>query len=211
MTSFEGNKASFICVAPGIIYWKINGTFREKLPPSIKRDVSLHDVACNSVLHITARPQYNGTVVQCLAERDIGGSFISATSKRAYLHIQGTLGAVNMLQVENGLNSITVSWSAPFSLDVSGVDPDILYTVLISNVTEEDHPTAVPCTDCHNLTQTLYIFSPELPSPCHKYSFTVITQNEAGLGQSSKNLKGYIVQSIHSYKSYIFIISFHLM
>ena len=81
-----------------------------------------------------------------------------------------------------------MSWTAPFSLDVTGVDPDIWYSVLIYNVTDEENPTAIPCTDCHSLTQTHYIFSPHYPSPCHKYTFTVIPYNGAGQGEISQNL-----------------------
>ena len=103
----------------------------------------------------------------------------------------GILAAPNNITVQNGIRSITISWSAPFSLDVSEVDPDIWYTVLISNVTDEDNPTAVPCTDCHNLTQTHYIFSPDFPSPCHNYTFTVIPQNRVGNGTWSESIMGH--------------------
>ena len=71
--------------------------------------------------------------------------------------LSGALAEVSDVIINNSCDSITISWSAPFSLDVSGVDPDIWYSVLISNVTDEDHPTAVPCTDCHKLTQTHYM------------------------------------------------------
>ena len=110
-----------------------------------------------------------------------------------YLYI-GRLKSVIILNVENNVDSITISWSAPFSLDVSGVDPDIWYTVLISNVTDEDHPTTVPCTDCHNLTQTHYTFNPNLPNPCHNYTFTVIPQNGVGNGTWSESIMGYNVE-----------------
>ena len=95
------------------------------------------------------------------------------------------------MSVENGRDSILLSWSPPFSLDVTGVDPDIWYTVLISNVTDEDNPTAIPCTDCHNLTQPHYAFTTANPSPCHKYSFTVIPQNGVGEGEESLNISRY--------------------
>ena len=71
-----------------------------------------------------------------------------------------------------------LSRSPPFSLDVTGVDPDIWYSVLISNVTDEDNPTVVSCTDCHNLIQPHYTFTPANSSPCHKYSFTVTHRME---------------------------------
>ena len=88
-----------------------------------------------------------------------------------------------------------MSWSAPFSLDVTNVDPDIWYSVLIYNVTDEENPTAVPCTGCHNLTQTNYTFRPDYSSPCHKYiyTFTIIPYNGAGEGERSQSVNGYSI------------------
>ena len=82
----------------------------------------------------------------------------------------------------------TFSWTAPFSLDVTGVDPDIWYSVLIYNVTDENNPTAIPCTDCINITETHYTFTPDYLSPCHVYNFSVIPVNGAGQGESSPNV-----------------------
>ena len=97
------------------------------------------------------------------------------------------------LEIVSNTSSITVSWSAPFSLDVTGVDPDIWYSLLIYNVTNEDNPRIIPCTDCTNLTVTHYTFSPDRPSPCHKYAFTVIPYNGIGHGTQS-DIVGYINQ-----------------
>ena len=95
----------------------------------------------------------------------------------------GLLASVRDLTYSDSLTIIIISWSAPFSLDVTGVDPDIWYSVLIYNVT--DNPTAIPCTDCMDITETHYTFTPDYPSPCHKYIFTVIPLNGAGQGHSS--------------------------
>ena len=106
------------------------------------------------------------------------------------VHISvGPLSSVDLKIVHNNATSLTVSWSAPFSLDVTGVDPDIWYSVLIYmyNGTDEENPTAIPCTDCTNLTVTHYTFSPDNPIPCHTYTFTVIPYNGAGQGESSHN------------------------
>ena len=111
-----------------------------------------------------------------------------------FLHLTGLLAPVGNVSVESGRDSILLSWSPPFSLDVTGVDPDIWYTVLISNVTDENNPTAVPCTD-HNLTQPHYNFTTANPNPCHKYSFTVIPQNGAGEGSRSEPVEGAFEES----------------
>ena len=101
--------------------------------------------------------------------------------------VSGLLASVERLTASiNNISFIIISWSAPFSLDVTAVDPDIWYSVLIYNVT--DNPTAIPCTDCTDITETHYTFTPDYPSPCHKYIFTVIPLNGAGQGHSSGNV-----------------------
>ena len=102
-------------------------------------------------------------------------------------HLSGVLDQVSDVSINNSCDSITISWSAPFSLDVSGMDPDIWYTLLISNVTDEDHPTAVLCTDCHNLTQTHYTFN--FTNDTFNFDFTIIAKNGAG------DSPGYVVNN----------------
>ena len=100
----------------------------------------------------------------------------------------GLLSAVVGLKASKNASSVTISWTAPFSLDVTGVDPDIWYSVLIYNVTNENNPTAIPCTDCINITETHYIFTPDYLSPCHVYNFSVIPVNGAGQGVDSYHI-----------------------
>ena len=110
-----------------------------------------------------------------------------------FLHsFLGPLPEVSHVQLNSNTSSITISWTAPFSLDIIGVDPDIWYSVLIYNVTDENNPTAILCTDCSNITETHYTFTPDYLSPCHVYNFSVIPVNGAGQGESSPNVTGYI-------------------
>ena len=100
----------------------------------------------------------------------------------------GPLSKVVHLRVISNASSVTVSWTALFSLDMTDVDPDILYSVLIYKVTNENNSTAILCTDCINITETHYTFTPDYLSPCHVYLITVIPFNGAGQGESSRNV-----------------------
>ena len=80
---------------------------------------------------------------------------------------------------------MTTSWTAPFSLDVTDVDPDIWYSVLVYNVTDENNPTDILYTDCINITETHYTFTPDYLSHCHVYNISVVPLNGAGQGESS--------------------------
>ena len=102
-------------------------------------------------------------------------------------HLSGVVDQVSDVSINNSCDFITISWSAPFYLDVSGVDPDIWYTLLISNVTDEDYPTAVPCTDCHNLTQTHYTFN--FTNDIFNFDLTIIAKNRVG------DSPGYVVNN----------------
>ena len=101
-----------------------------------------------------------------------------------YSTFSGPLSAVGDLRASSNASSVTISWTAPFSLNVTGVDPDIWYSVLIYNVTDENNPTAIPCTDCTDITETHYTFTPDYRSPCHVYNFSVTPANGAGQGAS---------------------------
>ena len=101
------------------------------------------------------------------------------------LIILGLLSAVGDLRANITTTSVTISWSPPFSLNVTGVDPDIWYSVFIYNVTDENNPTAILCTNCTNITETHYTFTPDYLSPCHVYNFSVVPLNGAGQGESS--------------------------
>jgi hypothetical protein len=75
---------------------------------------------------------------------------------------------------------------------VTGVDPDIWYSVLIYNVTDENNPTDISSV---NVTNASYTFTPDSATPCQKFLFSVIPFNGAGQGESSPNITGYVINS----------------
>ena len=91
---------------------------------------------------------------------------------------------------------IRLTWTPPFSLDITGVDPDIWYRVEVYNVTSG----RVALT---NLT----VYKPEFnftvpdPSPCDQFEFRVTPVNVVGNGTSSDLVGGYFLSSKFSYWS----------
>ena len=103
--------------------------------------------------------------------------------------LTGLLAAVGGLTAVFGSNAlfINISWTAPFTLDVTDVDPDIWYSVLIYIVTDET-AVSVPYANCINITETFCVFTPDHLCPCYNYTFTVIPYNGVGQGERSKNI-----------------------
>ena len=119
-------------------------------------------------------------------------SILAKTISDEFDLLVGTLDSVVNLTIESDSNSVRLHWEAPWSLNVTGVEPDIWYTVLIHNVTNEgENPPLISCDDCHNLTESHYTFTPHNPSPCHKYNFTVLPQNGAGDGENQGAISGF--------------------
>ena len=205
--------AVFTCETRGdVTGWRINRTPVENLPHEVEEDFDESDSNRNDGtavvnLSILAKPEYNGSKVQCVVVMIITNSYNAVESNNATLTIQGKTATANYSLIINraikllGLLStppnlvisynrisVTISWSAPFSLDVTGVDPDIWYFVFIYNVTDKNNPTAILCTDCISITETHYTFTPDYLGPCHVYNFSVIPVNGAGQGESSPNI-----------------------
>ena len=216
ITVFLNKSAVFECetsVHGGLSGWKVNGTVYNSLPAEIRSDLVTGDEGeserGNRIITLTvpAKIEYNETSVQCVTAESGGdldesetvrmtvqGHLRSLCVKVAIITViivtysAGLLAPVADLTATSNATSTTISWSPPFTLDVTGVNPDIWYSVLIHKFT-----TATPCTDCINITETHYTFTPAYPSPCHEYThryiFTVIPLNGAGQGRSRGILK----------------------
>ena len=87
--------------------------------------------------------------------------------------------------------SISVSWEAPFSLDLTTAEPDIQYCVDVYNVTEGEDLVESRC----DITETFYIFTPDNPSPDNLFNFTVTPRSNVpgGLnGTTSEPVQGFV-------------------
>lgn len=98
------------------------------------------------------------------------------------------------VRADSNSSSVRISWTAPFSLDVTN-GPDITYSLLIYDVTDENNPQSIFCGDC-TTTNTYYEYTPAMHGdPCRVYNFTVIPINGAGYGESSHNVTGRVFNS----------------
>ena len=104
--------------------------------------------------------------------------------------VAGSLDTVRDLRVQSDTNFISLSWSPPFSLNVTDTEPDVWYTVLVYNVTDKDNPLAVPWPSCQDIADTNCTFTAEDHSPLHEFSFAVVPKNGVGNGKISRNVTG---------------------
>ena len=91
-----------------------------------------------------------------------------------------------MMTVQDSIISLT--WTAPFTLDIRGVDPDITYCVGVVNSTS----SSTLHSQC-GITETEYEYPIPPDSACHDHMVTVTPVNPAGNGTSSSstyNLRG---------------------
>ena len=75
-------------------------------------------------------------------------------------------------------STISLTWTAPFTLDIAGVDPDITYCVGVVNSSSTLH------SQC-GITETEYEYPIPPDSACHDHMVTVTPVNPAGNGTSS--------------------------
>ena len=76
----------------------------------------------------------------------------------------------------NGSN-VTLSWTAPFSLDITNNDPAIGYCVDVYRSGSLVH------SEC-GITETEFNYTLPPDGSCHNYTFTVTPVNAAGNGTS---------------------------
>ena len=91
--------------------------------------------------------------------------------------LAGLLAAVGSPSVDLVGTNISLTWTAPFTLDISNVDPDITYCVDVVNSTS----SSIVLSECR-ITVTGFNFSIPLGRVCDNYTFTVTPVNVVGNG-----------------------------
>ena len=91
--------------------------------------------------------------------------------------LAGLLSAVGSPSVDLVGTDISLTWTAPFTLDISNVDPDITYCVDVVNSAS----SSIVLSEC-GITVTRFNFSIPIGRVCDNYTFTVTPVNGAGNG-----------------------------
>ena len=82
------------------------------------------------------------------------------------------------LTVHSQWSSILLTWSPPFSLDITGVDLDLWYCVEVYNISRGSTPLT---TNCSVYEPQLFFIAPN-HSPCDLFEFRVVAVNAVGYG-----------------------------
>ena len=75
-----GQTATFRCqhISAHVLYWRVNGlSIGNTPPPGISRSTSVEENGIVHVLTISGIPEYNGTIVKCVAAYINGSSEVS--------------------------------------------------------------------------------------------------------------------------------------
>ena len=83
-------------------------------------------------------------------------------------------------------NVSTLTWEAPFSLDLTGVDPDIIYCVEVYNIT---CGRSLLISEC-DVVETNYTSDALLPGYIYEYTVTSRSNVEGASNGTSTNVTG---------------------
>ena len=93
------------------------------------------------------------------------------------IHLLGTLSAVSSLSISSQNSLVNLTWTAPFTLDIDNIDPDITYCVDVINYTS----SMMLHSECDILT-TEYSYPIPPTIWCGRLGISVTPMNGAGLG-----------------------------
>ena len=96
-------------------------------------------------------------------------------------HCVGQLSAVGSLNITASDSTLSLTWEPPFTLDITGVDPDI--TCYCVDVVDSTYSVTLH-SQC-NITMTEFSYPLPQDAVCHSYVLTVSPVNVVGRGVSS--------------------------
>ena len=90
-------------------------------------------------------------------------------------------------------DSIIITWEPPFSLNLTDVEPDVVYCVDMYNVTAHQSSDHIILSDC-NVVEPQYTFTSSQPDPTDLFEFIITPRSNtegATNGTQSESLKAY--------------------
>ena len=112
-----------------------------------------------------------------------------------HICLAGILATVSNLSGTNRAleQVICLAWDAPFTLDITGVDPDIWYCVDIRAVSVADSNHSTPLKTNCSVYMTKFNFTMDYPNTNTSviYEFWVTPWNGAGAGPTSAPVYGF--------------------
>ena len=191
-----GYEASCFCTGTASvvsIQWLINRTQLENLN---LQNVNTRFFSGTGRLDITHIPSdYNDTTIQCIAnfgDRNEPSNILTLLVQGrlvtyypiftvplclADITCLGLLSVVGSPSLNLAGTDVSLSWTAPFTLDIPNNDPDITYCVDIVNSTS----SSVVLSEC-GITVTEFNFFIPIGGVCDNYTFTVTPVNVVGNG-----------------------------
>ena len=122
----------------------------------------------------------------------------------AYLikkHCTGPPASVNNFKVTStGRFTIHLNWIPPFTLNITGIEPDLWYIVEITNVTDPNNPNGIPCGECPLFYPWYNFILMDNGSVCDLFEFRVVPVNQAGNGSASESIAAQFHECKYSYK-----------
>ena len=98
-----------------------------------------------------------------------------------YAFCLGLLAAVGNLTVHSQRSSILLTWIPPFSLDITGVHPDLWYCVEVYNISQGRAQLTTNC----SVYEPQFYFTVTNNSRCCLFEFTVFAVNAVGIGSKT--------------------------